>query len=284
MNKVVKSYNEFVNESKARPARGNRRRLNEGSKRTIDPSDKNQLKILIDTVKNPSKGNFLGGVDYDEAVQILKKKFKYSDADIKKIVNESAEMGYGAKVGVNKDKALLMPSPGHFTTIRNFVMQNGNNTNKDKNILDKAKRKNSYLDKNDVQYLKSLGFDFDSIRNKNNSERIDYMLNESVKPADRSKLSSKVNVKEIEKDMKDNLQGMKGKQLEDWVKYMGMIKYNWNARRIDLDKKEIKEIEVVQRIIGKYAPELEYLLNWTMTKNGVLTKMTNSEIEKMLDI
>lgn len=47
--------------------------------------DKHQLKILKDTVKNPSKGMFLGGPSAEEAEKILKKKFGFTDAQIKKL-------------------------------------------------------------------------------------------------------------------------------------------------------------------------------------------------------
>lgn len=47
--------------------------------------DKHQLKILKDTVKNPAKGMFLGGPSAEEAEKILKQKFGYSDAQIKKL-------------------------------------------------------------------------------------------------------------------------------------------------------------------------------------------------------
>lgn len=51
----------------------------------MNPADKNQLKILKDTVKNPAKGMFLGGPSAEEAEKILKQKFGYSDAQIKKL-------------------------------------------------------------------------------------------------------------------------------------------------------------------------------------------------------
>jgi hypothetical protein len=47
--------------------------------------DKHQLKILKDTVKNPAKGMFLGGPSAEEAEKILKQKFGYTDAQIKKL-------------------------------------------------------------------------------------------------------------------------------------------------------------------------------------------------------
>lgn len=47
--------------------------------------DKHQLKILKDTVKNPMKGKFLGGPSAEEAEEILRTKFGYSDAQIKKL-------------------------------------------------------------------------------------------------------------------------------------------------------------------------------------------------------
>ena len=48
-------------------------------------ADKNQLKVLKDTVKNPNKGKFLGGPSAEEAEKILRKKFGFKDADIKKL-------------------------------------------------------------------------------------------------------------------------------------------------------------------------------------------------------
>ena len=46
--------------------------------------DKHQLKILIDTVKNPHKW-LLGSVSESEAKQILKNKFNCSDKKIKSL-------------------------------------------------------------------------------------------------------------------------------------------------------------------------------------------------------
>ena len=46
--------------------------------------DKHQLKILIDTVKNPDKW-LLVSVSESEAKQILKNKFNYSDKKIKSL-------------------------------------------------------------------------------------------------------------------------------------------------------------------------------------------------------
>ena len=46
--------------------------------------DKHQLKILVDTVKNPNKW-LLGSVSESEAKQILKNKFNYSDKKIKSL-------------------------------------------------------------------------------------------------------------------------------------------------------------------------------------------------------
>lgn len=60
----------------------------------ISPTDiasKKQLGILIDTIKNPLKGKFLGGITADEAERVLKSKFKYTDAEIEKL-KESIKM------------------------------------------------------------------------------------------------------------------------------------------------------------------------------------------------
>ena len=52
--------------------------------------DRHQLKILIDTVKNPAKG-FLGGPDAEESEEILRTKFKYTDAEIEKLKTADAK-------------------------------------------------------------------------------------------------------------------------------------------------------------------------------------------------
>ena len=55
------------------------------SKKSMSPPDKHQLKILKDTIKNPAKGMFMGGPSAEEAEEILKTKFGYTDAQIKKM-------------------------------------------------------------------------------------------------------------------------------------------------------------------------------------------------------
>ena len=54
---------------------------------TLSTADKHQHKICRDTVKNPSKG-LLGGPSHKEAEETLRKKFKYNDAQIKKLKEE----------------------------------------------------------------------------------------------------------------------------------------------------------------------------------------------------
>ena len=54
-------------------------------KNTLSVTDQHQKKICIDTVKNPAKGQFLGGVSAEEAEEILRKKHGYTDAQIKKL-------------------------------------------------------------------------------------------------------------------------------------------------------------------------------------------------------
>ncbi len=64
--------------------------------------DKHQKKIAIDTVKNPMKA-LLGGPSAEEAEEILRKKFKYSDAQIKKLKGNKTE-GYIEALGEGKDE------------------------------------------------------------------------------------------------------------------------------------------------------------------------------------
>ena len=52
----------------------------------MDPSQKHQLKILKDTVKNPLKW-LLGGPTADEAEQLLRDKFHFTEAQIIKLIN-----------------------------------------------------------------------------------------------------------------------------------------------------------------------------------------------------
>lgn len=47
--------------------------------------DKHQLRICIDTVKNPLKGKFLGGPTAEEAEILLKDKFGWSNKAIDKL-------------------------------------------------------------------------------------------------------------------------------------------------------------------------------------------------------
>lgn len=62
--------------------------LTEESIEEASVGDKHQKKIAIDTVKNPMKGKLLGGMTEKEAIELLKKKFGYSDAQIKKLQKE----------------------------------------------------------------------------------------------------------------------------------------------------------------------------------------------------
>jgi len=63
-------------------------KLNEASKPKAGSPDYHQHKIAVDTIKNPRK-SFFGGPDASEAEETLRKKFKYTDAEIKKLKNES---------------------------------------------------------------------------------------------------------------------------------------------------------------------------------------------------
>lgn len=61
-------------------------------------ADKHQLKILKDTVKNPAKGKFMGGPSAEEAEKILRSKFKFTDAQIKKL-KENTNLKEGKMAG-----------------------------------------------------------------------------------------------------------------------------------------------------------------------------------------
>lgn len=57
--------------------------LNEKKPKKGSP-DYHQYKIAVDTVKNPAK-SLMGGPSEEEAIKTLKKKFGFSDKDIKKL-------------------------------------------------------------------------------------------------------------------------------------------------------------------------------------------------------
>lgn len=64
---------------------GNNENLDEKKKpKKDDTVEYHQYKIAIDTIKNPRK-SLLGGPSYEEAVEILKRKFDYSDEEIEKL-------------------------------------------------------------------------------------------------------------------------------------------------------------------------------------------------------
>jgi hypothetical protein len=54
------------------------------NQRINDPFVKHELRIAVDTVRNPLKGVFLGGPTADQAEKILR-HYGYSDADIAKL-------------------------------------------------------------------------------------------------------------------------------------------------------------------------------------------------------
>ena len=58
------------------------------------PADREQYKIALDTVKNPNKA-LLGGPSVDEARETLKKKFKFSEDEIKKLEASLASLKLG---------------------------------------------------------------------------------------------------------------------------------------------------------------------------------------------
>jgi hypothetical protein len=51
----------------------------------LNVPDKHQLRIAVDTVKNPLKGLFLGGMDANQAEKLLREKFGYSETSIERL-------------------------------------------------------------------------------------------------------------------------------------------------------------------------------------------------------
>jgi hypothetical protein len=76
-------------------------------KEEVDLDEKkvdHQLKIAIDTVKNPLKGKFLGGPSAKEAEKTLRTKYKYTDKMIAKL-KEEIELDEAQKIFMFKTKA-----------------------------------------------------------------------------------------------------------------------------------------------------------------------------------
>lgn len=61
------------------------KKLKEVKKPQKDTPEYHEHKIAVDSIKNPKKAFFLGGLTPDEAEKTLKKKFGYSDEDIEKL-------------------------------------------------------------------------------------------------------------------------------------------------------------------------------------------------------
>lgn len=61
------------------------KKLGEAKKPKKDTPEYHEHQIAIDTVKNPKKGVFMGGLTPEEAEKTLKKKFGYSDEEIEKL-------------------------------------------------------------------------------------------------------------------------------------------------------------------------------------------------------
>ena len=100
-----------------------------------------QLKIAIDTVKNPNKGKFLGGPSAKEAEKTLRTKYKYTDKMIAKLKEEvdldeafkinatNQKLNDGSMVKISKDDASALNglynslNPANAKTMSKKMMQ-----------------------------------------------------------------------------------------------------------------------------------------------------------------
>lgn len=80
-----------------------------------DTAEKHQLKVLLDTVRNPMK-SLLGGPDADEAEETLQSKFQYTEAEIRKLKQAASEDPW-------KVEAASGPSPNgsNWRQLKGFV-------------------------------------------------------------------------------------------------------------------------------------------------------------------
>ena len=63
-----------------------------GDSAKLSVADAHQLRILKDTVRNPLKGQFLGGPSAEEAERTLRSKFRLTSEQIRKLRRENAAM------------------------------------------------------------------------------------------------------------------------------------------------------------------------------------------------
>src|SRR5208282_746304 len=56
-----------------------------GDSAKLSVADAHQLRILKDTVRNPLKGQFLGGPSAEEAEHTLRSKFRFTSEQIRKL-------------------------------------------------------------------------------------------------------------------------------------------------------------------------------------------------------
>lgn len=82
--------------------------------------DMHQKRILIETIKNPAKGIFLGGPSFAEAKEILMKKFGYTEEQIKKLSNDSDSRGYKVTDEIYKSFMIYKSgkNPKEYTAIK----------------------------------------------------------------------------------------------------------------------------------------------------------------------
>jgi len=74
----------------------------QAARKPNSPGEKHQLKVLIDTVRNPMKGKFLGGPSAEDAEKTLRDTFGYSDAEIDRI------KGKGVQAARRRERVVFM--------------------------------------------------------------------------------------------------------------------------------------------------------------------------------
>jgi len=97
--------------------------IHNASRKPQTVPERHQLKILIDSVKNPLKGKFLGGPTAEESEETLRTKFKYTDAEILRLKQASTQTA-GYSYATNIMTVLFVegrkPVPFNIDTIRDI--------------------------------------------------------------------------------------------------------------------------------------------------------------------
>jgi hypothetical protein len=184
-----------------------------------------QLKIAIDTVKNPNKGKFLGGPSAKEAEKTLRTKYKYTDKMIAKL-KEEVEIDESTK-----EYAKTLAKIANDRTLKMLTKSERENLKKIADLLAKEKK---------IE------------RARKTREEVE--LDEALKPKDKKVIDAFYDKKELE----GKLLFTDGDKLEK----LGMGRDTvavWKGHKIEITSSSaVKSDDVILRYMKKSIPKLNF--------------------------